>query len=470
MPAQLPVQTPTSAQPGQPALKPAQLDAQKFTLHPSVAHWRAFDPQATADKDAPITQQLQSIMQTISREGIFQSQQATAYWAYHLGRMGFFAVQGITGLMSARGSSAASGRAESATGMRLEKLVRGGLGGPVLEALATYKADFENIQAGVYKLPWDMTTFGRHKQSNPLFVLRQATNFVREAADTLGRRDRGADTSVWMSSKQYPAYYLNTFHYQTDGWMSKHSADIYETSTETLFLGKQDAMQRQTLVPLAKHMQAKSSARGMKLLEVACGTGRFATFVKDNYNDMEVTCMDASPFYLAKARENMAYWRQLRAPASQKNEVDLFVQGLAEDIPAEDNSFDVVTCIYLFHELPEDVRRKVAAEMARVVKPGGLVVLTDSVQYGDRESFDATLGNFTNFNEPYYQGYISTDIGELFQAAGLQPDMKTVASSTKALSFKKPFPAPPTADDPPTGAPAVTATARPIPNGNAIYN
>lgn len=48
-----------------------------------------------------------------------------------------------------------------------------------------------------------------------------------------------------------------------------------------------------------------------------------------------------------------------------------------------------VTCIYLFHELPPEVRAKVAKEMARVVKPGGMVVLTDSAQLGDRPAWDA---------------------------------------------------------------------------------
>ena len=33
---------------------------------------------------------------------------------------------------------------------------------------------------------------------------------LQEAADTLGRRDRQAATNVWLESKQYPAYYLNT--------------------------------------------------------------------------------------------------------------------------------------------------------------------------------------------------------------------------------------------------------------------
>lgn len=61
-----------------------------------------------------------------------------------------------------------------------------------------------------------------------------------------------------------------------------------------------------------------------------------------------------------------------------------------------------MTCVYLFHELPAEARRAAAAEMARVLAPGGMLVLTDSVQLGDREAFDPTLGNFENFNEPYY--------------------------------------------------------------------
>ena len=69
---------------------------------------------------------------------------------------------------------------------------------------------------------------------------------------------------------------------ETDGWFSADSAEIYESSTETLFMGRQDAMQRSTLVPLARHLQSAGvqSGAGLKLLEVACGTGRFATYIK----------------------------------------------------------------------------------------------------------------------------------------------------------------------------------------------
>ena len=71
-------------------------------------------------------------------------------------------------------------------------------------------------------------------------------------------------------------------------WVPCVLAEVYETSTETLFLGKQDAMQRQTLVPLHHHMRGKPPGGvGMKCLEVACGTGRFATFIKVGCSDEE---------------------------------------------------------------------------------------------------------------------------------------------------------------------------------------
>lgn len=56
---------------------------------------------------------------------------------------------------------------------------------------------------------------------------------------------------------------------------------MYETSTETLFIGRQDAMQRTAMVPLADFMRGRpADGQGTKVLEVACGTGRFGTFLK----------------------------------------------------------------------------------------------------------------------------------------------------------------------------------------------
>ena len=98
-----------------------------------------------------------------------------------------------------------------------------------------------------------------------------------------------------------------------------------------------------------------------------------------------------------------------------------------------------VLCVYLFHELPPEVRRAAAKEMARVLKPGGLLILTDSTQLGDRLPLDYGLGRFFDFNEPFYKTYIAEDLGKMFSDCDLECDEKLLASSSKVLSFRKPM-------------------------------
>ncbi|GFH12559.1 methyltransf_25 domain-containing protein, partial [Haematococcus lacustris] len=76
--------------------------------------------------------------------------------------------------------------------------------------------------------------------------------------------------------------------------------------------------------------------------------------------------------------------------------------------------------------------------MFRVLKPGGLCVLTDSTQLGDRPEWDNLVANFGKFDEPWYVSFINHKLGETFQAAGFQPHIKYVSSATKTLSFLKP--------------------------------
>ena len=329
----------------------------------------------------------------------------------------------------------------------------------LLEAALCYEQDYGDIRRGAYRQPWDMKSLG-HRQSSPLNVATQSARFVREAVGTMQRRKRGSeeDKRIRISEDSdpslYPDYYRTAFHYQTDGWMSKQSADIYETSTETLFLGRQDAMQRSALpllLPAAQRRGKIASDRGrpLRVLEVACGTGRFMTFVRDNLplpGTTEVTAVDLSPFYLDVARDNDSYWRRTRQAEEREGPgrsvtrilpVRL-VQAKAEDLPFAPDSFDVVLCVYLFHELPREVRARAAAEMARVVAPGGTVVFTDSIQIGDRPALDSVIQNFENMNEPYYADYLLDDLAGHFQGAGLTCERKMVRSMTKSLSFSKP--------------------------------
>ena len=77
--------------------------------------------------------------------------------------------------------------------------------------------------------------------------------------------------------------------------------------------------------------------------------------------------------------------------------------------------------------------------MARVCKPGGTVVLTDSLQRGDRPVMDAHIDNFSKLDEPHYSCYVRDDLPALFTAHGLEAGEKIVASTSKSLSFDKPL-------------------------------
>jgi ubiquinone/menaquinone biosynthesis C-methylase UbiE len=308
----------------------------------------------------------------------------------------------------------------------------------LLESALSFQQDYRAISNGLYKAPWDMTTPG-HRQNTPQYAAQQTLRFIEEAAGTLGRGASQKEPGIWLKSDFYPGYYKNDFHYQTDGWMSKRSAEVYETSTEVVFLGRQDAMQRLSLLPLREVRDANNGKP--RILEVASGTGRFTTFIRDNHPTADVTLVDLSPFYLEAARENDQYWRTLRYPNEESRPPPAtFVQAAAEALPFEDASFDAVVCVYLFHEMPEAARAAAAAEMARVVAPGGTVVLTDSMQRGDRFLLTSTAAKaFGKLNEPHVENYVDTDISSLFTSRNLKPDGKWLESVTKTLSFRKPL-------------------------------
>jgi len=293
-----------------------------------------------------------------------------------------------------------------------------GLGRALMADLrALLRRDWANIRAGLYKAPHDMLP-------SPAAALRQALRFFADLpAVNLRRRERrNSDVMEQAPRGSYPRYYLQNFHYQTDGYLSERSAALYDYQVEVLFLGGADAMRRQALPVLRRHMADRfPDQAGARLLDVACGTGRFLGFVKDNFPELRTTGLDLSPTYLKEAARGLRRWGGAE-----------LVHANAETMPFADASFDAATCVYLFHELPRAVRERVTREIARVLKPGGLLVLVDSLQRGDVPRYDALLDRFpVSFHEPYYADYVGQDLGALFAAAGLTLQQSDVAFLSK---------------------------------------
>jgi ubiquinone/menaquinone biosynthesis C-methylase UbiE len=109
-----------------------------------------------------------------------------------------------------------------------------------------------------------------------------------------------------------------------------------------------------------------------------------------------------------------------------------------EAIPVATESQDAVTSIFMFHELPPKVRRAVFAEFARVLKPGGRLVIVDSLQLGDEPDYDGMLELFPQrFHEPYYAGYLKEDFRATATACGLTHVRDVPAFVSKVMVFDK---------------------------------
>jgi len=165
----------------------------------------------------------------------------------------------------------------------------------------------------------------------------------------------------------------------------------------------------------------------VKLLDVGCGNGHFLRQVMAAFPRMPATGLDLSPAYCAEARERLAKWRQIE-----------IVQGAIEQAPFEDASFGAATCVFLFHELPPRVRREAVREMARLLRPGGILVLADSIQTGDATDLDQMLEYFpVGFHEPYFNSYLGEDFESLFGESGFELEQTELAFLTKVVRFKR---------------------------------
>jgi ubiquinone/menaquinone biosynthesis C-methylase UbiE len=291
--------------------------------------------------------------------------------------------------------------------------------------LDLFARDRANIEAGLYPAPDDV------RVERALSALRNSARFFRDLPKVDARRLQRDGVEVREAAKEapgrYPTYYLQNFHYQTDGWLSEDSAKLYDTQVEILFGGAADAMRRIALGSLSRAIKGTDQRR-VRLLDVASGNGRFLSQVLEAFPRLPVTGLDLSPAYCEEARTRLARWSQVE-----------IVTGAAEQAPFEDGSFDAVTCVYLYHELPPRIRRDVAREIARVLRPGGTFVFADSLQTGDASDLDRMLEYFpVGFHEPYYGSYLKEDIVSLFAEAGLVHVETETAFLTKIVRFRKP--------------------------------
>jgi len=140
-----------------------------------------------------------------------------------------------------------------------------------------------------------------------------------------------------------------------------HWAARYDLLTQLLTFGR--------IARLRSLIADRSGAQpGDTILDVACGTGDLAlVFARRMRSTSHVVGIDASPEMIARAR---------RKAQRQGIAIDFRVEPV-EALSFSDGTFDRVVSSLAFHHFPGDLKRRAVESIARVLKPGGCLLIVD---------------------------------------------------------------------------------------------
>ncbi len=168
------------------------------------------------------------------------------------------------------------------------------------DVLKLQAKDARNVRDGLYPIPVeDSSSFAARIEA-----VRRMIDDLPQSTERRSEK-RANDAADLPEAAGMPDYYTQNFHYQSGGWLTEESARIYDVQVETLFFGAAGAMRRQAIPPVAEFIRGKDQ-RQLRLLDVACGSGRFLGQLAQAFPAMPMTGADLSQAYLDEAARFLA--------------------------------------------------------------------------------------------------------------------------------------------------------------------
>lgn len=223
------------------------------------------------------------------------------------------------------------------------------------------------------------------------------------------------NTEAIEGAEKFPAYYLESFHGQPNGYLSEESARIYDLGQSVFFLGT-DGLVRKTLL-------ARLPDKARNILDLGCASGGSTLPLAQKYPNAQIHAVDLSPFFLQRA--------QKRAERFSLTHRVFFHQANAEDLSLfPEQSFDLITSTFLHHEVPLSANRNILREVKRLLQPGGLFAALDELQESDtpKARWIPALAH-----EPHYNDYFRLDWLKELKEAGFPSGRIEVSLLTKVI-------------------------------------
>jgi ubiquinone/menaquinone biosynthesis C-methylase UbiE len=170
---------------------------------------------------------------------------------------------------------------------------------------------------------------------------------------------------------------------------------IYDAAMASLF------QERSFRMPLVNTMRVLP---GQQVLDIGCGTATLSLLIAEQTDAGLVTGLDIDPAMLIVAQRKIAY---------AHSRVSLG-RGSADTLPYADQSFNHVVSSLMFHHLATPQKHAMLAEVWRVLKPGGQLVVMDFGPIGRgamAQGVAALFGRFEHVNDNLY-GRVPTFLGQ----------------------------------------------------------
>ena len=169
----------------------------------------------------------------------------------------------------------------------------------------------------------------------------------------LGKRHRAIVPESVMREKTFPTYLLAEYHGLPNGYFSKHFTHGYVRTFDKVMLGSMTKLRERI---------AAAFAGFDRVLDIGSGGGQQAAVLAAS-GIPEVVGIDASPYLVAHAHQNF--------PQLQ------FHARAAEETGFPNADFDAICLSFVFHEIPPKYADLAIAEIHRILKPGGELIIAE---------------------------------------------------------------------------------------------
>jgi ubiquinone/menaquinone biosynthesis C-methylase UbiE len=165
-----------------------------------------------------------------------------------------------------------------------------------------------------------------------------------------------------------------------------------------------DSGYRRRIQPPSQLIERSGIKKGMQVLDLGCGSGAFTPFIARTVGEKgKVYALDIQADMLKQLE------RKLSRPENRDIKNIKLIEGNAYELPFDNNSLDLVNMVTVLQEIPD--RNRALQEVKRVLKPGGVLAVTElfpdpdypwkstTIKLGEEAGFvvDKVAGNFFNY-------------------------------------------------------------------------